>query len=149
MSLNQLDASQAVYPVCITGVYADSEKLVPSMVRLTDPVSGLLVLISCLAEPASKVKTSEEVERNSPCVISNRSVDLMPPGVKQVKELSLIHDVLSALVTPNLVEIDRSARDDIPEPVSVNIFLIVGWLFAVHTELICDRSNVNTCERVP
>ena len=41
--------------------------------------------------PASKEKISEVVERNSPCVMVERTVDLVPAGVAHVSIVSLSH----------------------------------------------------------
>ena len=78
--------------------------MVPDSLADTDPVAGLLVRMKVVKLPALYEYTSDVVERNSPVVTANRTVDLMPPGVVQTIEVSLCQNVDSADVTSSLTE---------------------------------------------
>jgi hypothetical protein len=78
--------------------------VVPDSLADTDPVAGLLVRIKVVKLPELYEYTSDVVERSSPVVTANRTVDLMPPGVIQTIDVSLFQNVDSADVTASLTE---------------------------------------------
>lgn len=104
VSLIQLVASLAVKPSLDVGVYEVSVKVVPDSLADTDPVAGLLVRMKVVKLPALCEYNSDVVERSSPDVTANRTVDLMPPGVVQTIEVSLFQNVDSSDVTASLTD---------------------------------------------